>query len=106
MDVQLVYATFPDRESAEDLGARMLEERLAACFTCWEAGSVYRWEGEVVEDEETLALFKTSPDQRQALVAALEDEHPYDVPCVLPLASEAGPQAYADWVDEETLGVP
>lgn len=102
MTVQLVYATFPDRESAERLGRQAIEERVAACFTFWKAGSVYRWEGEVVADEETLVLFKTTPEHCGDLVAMLEDEHPYDVPCVLPLTSEGGVDAYADWLAAET----
>lgn len=104
MSVQLVYATFPDRDSVDRIGQRLLEDRLAACFTCWEAGSVYRWEGEVVEDEETLALFKTAPEHVDDLVARLEDEHPYDVPCVVPLGGEGANRAYAEWIQAETSG--
>lgn len=102
MDVQLVYATFPDRESAEEIGHRMLESQTAACVTYWEAGTAYRWEGEIEEGSETLALFKTAPEKRTALVEALEAAHPYDVPCVLPIASEAGAAAYTAWVEAET----
>lgn len=102
MTVQLVYATFPDEETARELGREALEQRVAACFTFWDAGSVYRWEGEVVEDEETLVLFKTSPEHREDLLAWLEDAHPYDVPCLLPLDSEDATQAYADWIGVET----
>lgn len=104
MDVQLVYATFPDRESAETLGQAVIEDKLAACVTYWEAGTTYRWEGEIETDEETLALFKTAPEKRAALVEALETEHPYDVPCVLPFASQGGAEGYAAWVEAETKG--
>lgn len=102
MPVQLVYVTFPDEETAEELGQRMLEERLAACFTYWQAGTRYWWEGEIEAEEETLALFKTAPEERQALVDAIEDDHPYDVPCVLPLDSEGGTPGYAEWIQAET----
>jgi periplasmic divalent cation tolerance protein len=102
MSVQLVYATFPDRDSLEAIAPALLEERLAACFTCWEAGTQYRWEGEIVADEETLALFKTRPEHVDDLVARLEDEHPYDVPCIVPLSGEDANEAYADWIRAET----
>lgn len=102
MDVQLVYATFPDEGTAEAVGRTMLEERVAACFTYWQGGTQYRWEGEIEEGTETLALFKTAPGKRDALVEALEAAHPYEVPCVLPLASEGGPAGYTAWVEEET----
>lgn len=100
--MQLVYATFPDRDSAEAIGHEMLEDRVAACVTYWEAHTRYRWEGEIESGQETLALFKTAPDKREALVAALEAAHPYDVPCVLPIGSRDGSDGYAEWVLAET----
>lgn len=104
MSVQLVYATFPDRTTAEETGTAMVEEELAACVTHWEAGTVYRWEGEVTYEEETLALFKTRPELQEDLVEALVESHPYDVPCVLPLDSEGGGEGYEAWVRSATLG--
>lgn len=98
----MVYATFPDRDSAEAIGRRVLEAQLAACVTYWEAGTMYRWEGEIEEGTETLALFKTAPGNRPALVDAVEDAHPYDVPCVLPFGSEGGNAAYASWIQAES----
>lgn len=101
MDVQLVYVTFPDRASAETIGHRMLDEEHAACVTYWEAGTQYRWEGQIEEATETLALFKTTPEHRDDLVDALEAVHPYEVPCVLPIASQGGALAYGAWVEDE-----
>lgn len=102
MSVQLVYATFPDRTTAEETGTEMVEEGLAACVTHWEAGTVYRWEGEVTYDEESLALFKTHPELRDELVEALVEDHPYEVPCVLPVDSEEGAPGYEDWIRSAT----
>lgn len=102
MDVAVVYATFPDRESAEDVASTVIEARHAACATFWDGGTMYWWEGEIEAGDETLALFKTAPGEVDGLVAALEQAHPYEVPCVLPLASTGGSEAYADWVRAET----
>lgn len=102
MDLQLVYATFPDRETAQDLAKAMVERQLAACVTFWEAGSIYRWEGEIEETTETLALFKTRADLVPDLEDALAEAHPYDVPCLLPLDVDHPHQAYALWVEAET----
>jgi periplasmic divalent cation tolerance protein len=95
MTVQLVYATFPDEASATELGEAVLEQRLAACFTHWEAGTRYWWDEGIEVDEETLVLFKTTPEHTEDLVA-------YLVPCVLPLDSEGGPPTYEDWLRAET----
>ncbi len=106
MSVELVYVTFPDRGTAKEVGASMVERELAACVTFWDAGTVYRWEGDVVRDEEALALFKTRPGLREELVDALEQAHPYDVPCVLPIRSEGGAGAYEAWVSSSTRASP
>ncbi len=102
MDVQLVYATFPDQETARTLARDMIERKLAACATFWEAGSMYRWEGQVEETTETLALFKTRADLVPDLEDALAEDHPYEVPCLLPVDVNHPHQAYALWVEEET----
>lgn len=102
MTVRMVYVTFPDRETAESIGASMVEDELAACVTFWEAGSVYRWEGTLTRDEEALAFFKTAHDREERLVEAIKEAHPYDVPCVLPLKVDGGMDAYAAWVQDMT----
>ncbi len=102
MPVRMVYVTFPDRDTARKIGASVIEDELAACVTFWPAGSMYRWEGEVVQEEEELAFFKTTPEREDALVEKIEEEHPYDVPCVLPLDVDGALRPYADWVEAMT----
>lgn len=102
MTVHLVYATFPDRETAESIGTSLVEEGLAACVTFWSAGSVYRWEGEVTSEEEALAFFKTAPDRVVGLTDAIEDRHPYDVPCVLAIDVDESSESYGGWVEDVT----
>jgi periplasmic divalent cation tolerance protein len=64
--------------------------------------SLYRWEGELVEDRETLVLLKTRRARSPELMAALEAQHPYDVPEVLELPVTGGWPPYLRWVDEQT----
>ncbi len=104
MAVALVYATFPDMETARSLAREMLEARFAACATFWDAGSLYWWEGEIEAAEEAIALFKTHPDKVEALTKALAKAHPYEVPCILPVETTEPFEAYAAWIEDEATG--
>ena len=64
--------------------------------------SVYRWEGEVQEEEERLLVLKTTADRLEELGRFLERAHPYDVPELIALEpAEVGPD-YLSWMVAET----
>ncbi|WP_129115799.1 divalent-cation tolerance protein CutA [Halegenticoccus tardaugens] len=75
------YITAPP-DAADDLARTLVEERLAACVNRVPCASVYRWEGEVHDDEEVILLAKTTPERYPALEARVVERHPHEVPCV------------------------
>jgi periplasmic divalent cation tolerance protein len=98
-----VYATFASDEEAQRIGRTLVEERLAACANILgHCHSIYRWQGRIEKAREVAALFKTTADNSQALIARLAELHSYDVPgaVVWPIA-DALPD-YANWVVSET----
>ncbi len=102
-DVLAVYLTFPDEASAEQLARVLVERRLAACVNVMPgARSCYRWEGAVVTEAEVLAVAKTRAGRLDALVAAVREFHPFDLPCVVAYPSAGGDAAYLDWIRDET----
>ena len=74
--------------------------RLAACVNRLDCRSTYRWEGEVVTDEEEILLAKTTADGVDALVDRIVELHPYDVPCVETFGEEDVIPPYAEWVTD------
>ena len=100
--VVAAYLTFPDAAAAEALAAELVEARLAACVNVLPgAVSVYRWEGAVVREPEVVAVAKTTTRRLAALVARVEERHPYEVPCVVAYPAVGGSAAYLDWVRGE-----
>ncbi|WP_266077660.1 divalent-cation tolerance protein CutA [Haladaptatus caseinilyticus] len=97
------YITAPNN-GAKRLAELLVEERLAACVNRFPCTSVYRWEGEVVHDEEVVLLAKTTEAAWEALVARVEDEHPYDVPCIERFDESAMTDPFATWIREEVDG--
>lgn len=106
MTTLLLFTNLPDAESARQLAAALIEERLAACVNILApCRSVYRWEGEIEEAEEVPLLVKTTVERYPALEAAVRARHPYELPEIIAVPVEHGLPAYLDWVATETNSI-
>ena len=102
MSIVTVYCVFADEEEARRVGRLVVEERLAACVNLLApCRSFYHWNGKVEEGTEFPALFKTTGDACDRLIARLVQLHSYDVPAVVAWPIEHAHQPYADWVQTE-----
>ncbi len=98
----LVYVSCP-AAAAERIAAALVEQRLAACVNLLPAmRSIYRWQGEVQRDEESLLLIKTAASRFEALRAAVLAAHPYELPEVIAVKLDACHPPYLDWVLENS----
>lgn len=95
-----VHTTVPDEQTAEELARELVEERVAACVNYHAVSSTYRWEGEVLEDDEYLLDVKSAVPYDE-LSERIEETHPYDVPAVLRVETEANDE-YEEWVRESS----
>jgi periplasmic divalent cation tolerance protein len=103
----LIYCPFPDRESAEKVAARLLDERLIACINIG-AGihSLFIWGGESGEGDEVPALLKTDAGLLRQAIERLECLHPYETPAILgwPCEASAGTSAWLGDLHEGKQG--
>jgi periplasmic divalent cation tolerance protein len=100
--VQVVVA-IDTEDGAERIAERLVDGRLAACVQV--AGPVtsrYRWEGRVEVAREFLLVAKTVEQRVDALIAAVRDEHPYDVPEFPVVGVTGGRAVYLEWIRRET----
>ena len=93
-----VHTTVPDEETAESMARQLVEERTVACVNYHAVSSVYRWEDEVVEEDEYALDVKTSLTYDEVR-ERIEELHPYDVPAVLRVETETN-DAYGEWVED------
>jgi periplasmic divalent cation tolerance protein len=99
----VVLATVPDAEVGRRLARTLLDEGLIACANVVPAVvSLYRWEGEVQEEGETLLLLKSRMELVPRLLERIPELHPYELPEVLALPVAGGLPAYCRWVLDET----
>jgi len=101
-----VHITAPDRKGADEIARALVGERLAACVSIVTGvRSVYRWEGQVHEDEEVLCLVKTRPELLTAVFTRVKALHPYEVPEILAFEVADGSADYLAWLAAATHAV-
>jgi periplasmic divalent cation tolerance protein len=94
-----VYVVFGTAEEACRIGREMVECRHAACVNILgPCHSVYRWQGAVEEAAEVAAIFKTSEDASENLVAAIAERHSYENPAIVIWSVAGTTTAYEKWV--------
>jgi periplasmic divalent cation tolerance protein len=103
----LIYTTFPSTESADAAGGGLVESGLAACVNII-AGmtSIYRWEGKIARDSETVMIVKTRDSLAEAVMGKVKELHPYDTPAFLVVPVVGGSAEYIGWLLQETAAKP
>ena len=100
-EILLAFSTFPDLETARRIARDLVTEKFAACANIIPAiESIYRWQGEVEEGNETLVLFKTTAARLEQLEQLILARHPYETPEIVALPLAEGTQAYLGWIDQ------
>jgi periplasmic divalent cation tolerance protein len=99
----LIYMTATDQHEARAMARTLVEARLAACVNIIGGmRSVYRWQGDIHEDDEIVVIAKTRRDLVAALTDKIRDMHSHDCPCVVSVPIEGGNPAFLDWIDTQT----
>jgi periplasmic divalent cation tolerance protein len=100
--IQLVYITTPDKAEAKKIGRALVESRLAACVNIIDSmNSIYRWEGQIQEDQEVVLIAKTTEKNLPALKDKVESMHAYEIPCIVCLPVAGGHEPFLQWIREQ-----
>ncbi len=99
--IRLVLCSFPDIDSARQIGTLLVKRQLAACVNLLPgAKSIYHWQGKVESAPEVLALFKTTEALWPEFEQALAEAHPYEVPEIIAIRPDAVAGPYRAWLLE------
>lgn len=105
-DAIVVLSTVATPDDGANLIRALIDRRLIACGTMLPgARSLYRWEGAIADETETVLLLKTRPALLGDLERAFNELHPYQVPELLALAPSHGLAKYVAWIGAETSAV-
>lgn len=99
MSYILVYSTFSSEKKAGDICKQLVERSLVACANIFpKHKSIYKWDGEIVEESEFLAIMKTKESQFGSVKDEICKLHSYDTPCVLKLDIAGGNEDFLEWI--------
>ena len=102
MAITLIYITTENKAEAERIGQALVEEHLAACANIIDGmSSIYRWEGRLMQGNETVLIAKTIEAKVPALIQRVKALHSYDCPCIVALPITDGNEAFLNWVAGE-----
>ena len=94
-----IRTTFGSRDAALACAERLVRARLAGCVQVdGSVVSTYAWQGAIERADEWRCTCKTTDAARDACVAAILADHPYDTPQIVAVPVEASP-SYATWVN-------
>lgn len=102
-DICEVIITAPDVDWLADFTRQLVEQRLVASGHITSSiRSIYRWTGRVYDDTEARVALHTRPELFDAITAATNEQHPYEVPCIIAIPIVNANPVYQAWVLEMT----
>ena len=103
MRQSMFYITVGGMKEAEELAAKLVEEKLAACINVIpQMISFFYWEGKAQNEEEVLLIGKTRTALMEKVVQFVQKNHSYDLPCVVSWNLDGGNPAFLEWINKET----
>ena len=98
-DAIVVFMTAANGEEATRLAELLVGAQLAACVQILpETESVYRWEGKIERQSETLLIAKTTTAKFAELEREVRALHSYETPEIIAVPIVAGSSPYLAWL--------
>jgi len=97
----VVLMTAPSMEEAARIARALVGERLVACCNIAPSiRSIYRWQGEVCDEQEVMMIAKTRGEAFGRLRSRVAALHSYDVPEIIAIPIASGFEPYMKWIEE------
>ncbi len=100
----LILTTFPDVESARQIGTQLVELQIAACVNLLPPSqSIYRWKGVTENKTEVPVFIKTTHNNYQEVESRIREAHPDQVPEIIAMPIDHGSPDYLAWISDSTF---
>ena len=85
----LIYTTCKDEFEAKKISEILLKEKLIACANIIQSKSLYFWQGELKNENESILLIKTIKDKSNLVVTKIKQLHSYRLPAIIQIEGTA-----------------
>jgi periplasmic divalent cation tolerance protein len=101
-EYSIITTTYPDKESAKSVAKLLVEKRLVACAQIFPIESIYLWQGQIHDEEETILIAKSKTQLFDIIVATIRENHTYQVPQIVQIPITDGLPEYLKWIEDCT----
>ncbi|MBW4618171.1 MAG: divalent-cation tolerance protein CutA [Cyanosarcina radialis HA8281-LM2] len=98
--MKLYYITLNTSEEARQIALALLEQKLALCANWFPITCAYRWEGQIVEEPETVLIVKTQSGYREAIEHVIRQHISY-TNLVAEIAIDSSNESFLAWMNAE-----
>lgn len=94
-----MYSPCTGDDEAAAIGEKLVNERLAACVNIIpRIRSIYRWQGELVRNEEAVLIAKTPKPSVKRVIARIRELHSYELPSITAFCQADAEHQWQKWV--------
>jgi periplasmic divalent cation tolerance protein len=100
-DKIVILVTAANQDEGRKIARHLVEAQLAACVNILPAiESVYRWQGQTLEERECLLIIKSARALFAEIESAIVRLHSYQTPEIICLPIVEGSRKYLQWISE------
>jgi periplasmic divalent cation tolerance protein len=98
----VIFITTGTEAEAHTIAGQLIEHRMAACVNIVPGvDSIFRWNGKVETDRESLLIIKSKFALLQETIDLVKRLHSYEVPEIIAMPVIGGNEEYLRWMDSE-----
>jgi periplasmic divalent cation tolerance protein len=102
--IVLILTTTNSEELGLKIAENLVQRGLAACVNIIKKiRSIYRFKGEVWDDEEYLLFIKTRESLKDEVEKAIKEIHTYELPEILVINLSDSEKKFQEWVFDSTI---
>jgi periplasmic divalent cation tolerance protein len=98
--MKLFYVTLNTEEEVKKISLDLLERRVAVCTNWWPINCLYRWEGEIKQEQEFVMIVKTQEDKREEIEKILSSHITY-TNFIAEIDVNSVNEKFASWLNTE-----
>ena len=101
MSQYIFLVTVPTIEEGKKIARILVENKLAACVNIIQnIFSIYKWKGNIEEDNEHILLIKTTDEKSDLIIQKINEIHSYKTPECVGIKIDKGSEKYLNWIKE------
>ncbi|MFH2145563.1 MAG: divalent-cation tolerance protein CutA [Candidatus Omnitrophota bacterium] len=98
----VVFVTCANEAQANNIGRKLLKNKLAACVNKVKVNSIFTWQGKIEKAREVLLTIKTKKNLFRKVEKTVKSLHSYEVAEIIALPIITANSQYLDWIKEST----